>query len=245
MKRLKRVISISFICLALYASADNSDNLLIIDGHFFSEMPISSSEINGMKQIVAPNGTKAMVITLQTPLPEAALKYELPAKDVPDADAILKIAKNTKVMKVSFASPAEDKISIGSKFPKFTATDIDGQSWSNADVQGKVMVLNLWFTGCGRCRAEMPELSQWKDEMPDVMFFSATYEDAATARPVLAKEGFNWIPIVNDTQFSEWIDSRGYPLTVVVDKTGVITHIEHGTSPLQREVLRRMIQEAR
>jgi hypothetical protein len=91
----------------------------------------------------------------------------------------------------------------------------------------------------------MPELSQWKDEMPDVMFFSATYEDAATARPVLEKVGFNWIPIVNDTQFREWIDSRGYPLTIVVDKTGVITHIEHGTSPLQREVLKRKIQDVR
>jgi thiol-disulfide isomerase/thioredoxin len=245
MNILKRFFSISFICLALCAYAYNSDSLLIIDGHFFSEMPISSSEINGMKQIVAPNGTKAMVITLLNPLPEAALKYELSAEDVPDADAILTIAKNTKVMKVSFASPAEEKISIGSKFPKFTAMDIEGQSWSNADVQGKVMVLNLWFTGCGPCRAEMPELSQWKDEMPDVMFFSATNEDAATARPVLEKVGFNWIPIVNDTQFREWIDSRGYPLTIVVDKTGVITHIEHGTSPLQREVLKRKIQDVR
>jgi thiol-disulfide isomerase/thioredoxin len=107
------------------------------------------------------------------------------------------------------------------------------------------MVLNLWFTGCGPCRAEMPELSQWKTEMPDVMFFAATYEDAATARPVVERQGFNWIQLVGDTQFKEWIDESGYPLTVVVDKAGNVTHVEHGTSPVQRETLKQKIQEVR
>lgn len=55
--------------------------------------------------------------------------------------------------------------------------------------------------------------------MPDVMFFSSTFEDAATARPVLEKQGFSWIPLVGDTQFKEWIDETGYPLTIVVDKS--------------------------
>jgi hypothetical protein len=79
--------------------------------------------------------------------------------------------------------------------------------------------------------------------MPDVMFFSSTFEDAATARPVLEKQGFSWIPLVKDTQFKEWIDETGYPLTIVVDKSGIISHIEHGTSPLQRETLKQKIQE--
>lgn len=63
------------------------------------------------------------------------------------------------------------------------------------------MVLNLWFTGCAPCRAEMPILSTWKDEMPDVMFFSSTYEDAEKAKPVLEQQKFNWIPLINDKQF--------------------------------------------
>ena len=63
------------------------------------------------------------------------------------------------------------KIEVGDYFPDFSATDIDGKIWSNKDVEGKVMVLNQWFTGCKPCRQEMPELSEWKDEMPDVMFF--------------------------------------------------------------------------
>jgi hypothetical protein len=81
--------------------------------------------------------------------------------------------------------------------------------------------------------------------MPDVMFFSVTYEDAKRARPVLEQQRFNWIHLVDDKQFCKWIDSTGYPLTLVVDKSGVIVHIEHGTSPVQREVLKKKIQEVR
>ena len=117
--------------------------------------------------------------------------------------------------------------------------------WTHEDVKGKVMVLNLWFTGCGPCRKEMPELSTWKDEMPDVMFFSSTYETAEIAKRVLDKVHFNWIPLVNDTQFHKFIGNNGYPLTIVVDKSGKIAAFEYGTSPEQRASLKNKISELR
>ena len=134
-------------------------------------------------------------------------------------------------------------INEGDKFPEFSATDINGKIWTNADVKGKVMVLNLWFTGCRPCRAEMPELSKWKDEMPDAMFLSATYENAERAKPVIESQGFNWIALINDTQFAEFIGSIGYPMTIVVDKAGFITMIEYGTSPTQRTKLKEEIRK--
>jgi thiol-disulfide isomerase/thioredoxin len=240
------IIASCFVGLAMSAMAGSRDVIILIDGHFFSEMPVSSTEITGFRRISTADGSaKAMLITLANPLPESAFKFEVSAADIPQAEELLKRAESVNVRSLAVASSSSSKIAVGDKFPSFKATDISGKTWSNADVKGKAMVLNLWFTGCGPCRAEMPELSQWKDEMPDVMFFSATYEDAATARPVLNKQGFNWIPIVNDTQFTEWIDDSGYPLTVVVDKQGVITHIEHGTSPVQREQLKQQIASVR
>ena len=88
------------------------------------------------------------------------------------------------------------------------------------------MVLNQWFTGCRPYRQEMPELSEWKDEMPDVMFFSFTYETPEVAKQVLDKVRFNWIPIVNDTQFCEWVGNMGYPHTIIIDKEEKIAMIE-------------------
>ncbi len=105
------------------------------------------------------------------------------------------------------------------------------------------MVLNLWFSGCGPCRAEMPELSEWKKTIPDVMFFASTYEDPETVRYVLDRTEFNWIQLVQDTQFFKWTGTKGYPLTLIVDKSGIVSHVEYGTSSAKREALRQKILE--
>ena len=42
---------------------------------------------------------------------------------------------------------------------------------------------------------------------------------------------------------TEFIGSNGYPMTIVVDKAGVITMIEYGTSPTQRTKLKEEIRK--
>jgi len=246
MRLLKKLILLC--CATLCALAYGQDyakpkKIIIIEDHFFSELPVAASETTGIGIIKTPNGTRATVIRLANPLPEEALKYAIPAEQIPEADELLRRSKEARIGHLSFNR--EHKINVGDKFPEFSAKDIDGKVWTNADVTGKPMVLNLWFTGCGPCLSEMPELSKWKNEMPDIMFFSSTYESAETARPVLEQKGFNWIPLVNDTQFKEWIGSNGYPMTIVINKEGRITHIEYGTSPVQREKLRDKIEAVR
>ena len=77
----------------------------------------------------------------------------------------------------------------------------------------------------------MPELSTWKELYPDVVFLSATYEDADKARPVVEKLGFTWRHLVNDTLFLRWNNGKGFPMTIVVDKNGIIRRAVNGTNP--------------
>lgn len=90
----------------------------------------------------------------------------------------------------------------------------------------------------------MPELSGWKDELPDVMFFSSTYESPEVARQVLDRGTFNWTHLVGDKQFTGYIGEKGYPLTIVVGKDGRIVAFEYGTSAEKRERLHSAIVEA-
>lgn len=219
--------------------------IYIIDGYFFHEIPMDHSLLDGLLSIRTANGTKAFGLTLKEPLPEEAKQYAVPKEQIPEADVLLEMYNEKKSRVIHFSVEKENILKPGEKFPHFDAQDIDGRKWSSADVEGKVMVLNCWFTGCGPCRAEMPELSKWKEEMPDVMFFSSTYEKPETARPVLERAGFNWIPLVNNTQFIEYIGGNGYPMTIVVGKDGKIAQIEYGTSPLQRDSLKDTIRSLR
>lgn len=233
---------------AVGASADEvgkSQKLYIIEGYFFDEIPVDMSLMDGMMSLSTAAGTQAFGMIMKEPLPDEAKRYAIPAEQIPEAGVLLEMYNERLSRMIRLTLSEEETIRVGDVFPQFTARDIDGKRWSSADVEGKVMVLNCWFTGCGPCRAEMPELSRWRDEMPDVMFFSATYERPETARPVLEKTGFNWIHLVGDTQFKEYIGANGYPMTIVIGKDGRVAQVEYGTSPLQRNKLRETIESLR
>lgn len=242
------------ILFGITTSAQKPKRIIIFNGRFFNELP-SSVKNDEMPRdikmffIETPNGTKAVgMYSPSVELSEKALQYAIPVENVNEGAELLRRYNEQKDNsdEIKFTIGASKPIvKVGDAFPEFSAMDIDGKTWTNADISGKVMVLNLWFSGCGPCRREMPELSAWKDEMPDVMFFSSTYESPDIARQVLDKVNFNWIPLVNDTQFKEWIGGNGYPMTIVVDKSGKIATFEYGTSPEQRASIKNKISELR
>lgn len=245
-KKLLLLFFVLFITLCAQ-SQSKSKPVVIIEGHFFKEIPVSKAYISGLYLLKTDDGVSALGVELSKPLPEGALKYSIPKEQITKGDELLEKFTEARKRKVDavVASSTKRNLNVGDKFPDFSATDMDGKTWTNADVDGKVMVLNLWFTGCAPCRSEMPELSRWKDEMPDVMFFSSTYESAERAKPVIEKYKFNWIPIVNDDKFIEFVGGNGYPLTVVIDKNGIVSMVEFGTSEMQRVELKKKILSLR
>lgn len=254
MERMRIIFFIFVMLFCITAFAEKHKRVIIFNGYFFSELPSAaknSATSQDMKMffIETPNGTKALgMFSPSVKLSQESLQYAIPVENVTEGKELLRRYNEQKANSesVSFTVKAtKPLIKVGEKFPYFSATDITGKTWTNADANGKVMVLNLWFTGCGPCRREMPELSAWKDEMPDVMFFSSTYEAPEIARQVLDKVTFNWIPLVNNTQFKEFMGNNGYPLTIVVDKSGKIAAFEYGTSPEQRSALKSKIAALR
>ena len=246
-RQILAVVALTFVSLCVNAQTSRPKSIIVIDGYFFNEMPVSKQNIAKMHMLQTPNGTMALGLELSTELSEEALKFAIPKESVPDADILLQKYNEAKGANSSISLSVARKaaLNVGDKFPSFTVSDIDSKQWTEADIDGKVAVFNLWFSGCGPCRAEMPELSIWKNEMPDVMFFSATYESAEVARPIIDKQGFNWTHLVDNTQFKEFIGSNGYPMTIIVDKAGIVSMIEHGTSPTQRAELKKKIEELR
>lgn len=249
MRALKYILTIFilFIFLGINAQAEKSKKLIVIDGYFFNTIPVARTDISRMHILSTPSGNTAIGVELKSSLPDEAIQYAMPIEQINEASLLLELynesVSKAKGLEVSLSK--KGILNVGDEFPKFSATDINGKTWTNADVNGKVMVLNLWFTGCRPCRAEMPELSKMKDEMPDVMFFSSTYEDAYRAKPVIERHGFNWIALINDTQFSKFIGSNGYPMTIVIDTLGIVKKVEYGTSPVQLSELKKFIQSLR
>lgn len=120
--------------------------------------------------------------------------------------------------------------SVGDTLPDFRCSDINDKEWSKADLVGKVVVINVWYSGCGPCIKEMPILSQWKTDYPSVVFLAATFHDKALTQKLATKYAFNWHQLHSDRLFTGWINGKGYPLTMVIDKVGKIRYSAHGTN---------------
>jgi thiol-disulfide isomerase/thioredoxin len=219
------------------------------NGYFFREMPALPDGEKTMSRLKDKEGNSVIVINVDATLPKSLIRKAIPREQVHNADQFLNglnmMATVTSLTQAgvkadgTWYSPKE-----GEPFPHFSEIDMEGRIWTIDSVKGRVMVINLWYSGCGPCHAEMPILSEWKEQLPGVMFFSATYHDAETAKRITDKHHFTWTHLVEAKDMMAWIGTEGFPLTIVIDKNGIVRHAVHGTNEMKREELLAKIKEA-
>jgi peroxiredoxin len=114
---------------------------------------------------------------------------------------------------------------VGKPVPELTFTDIKGKHYTKADLIGKVVVINFWFTSCGPCIKEMPELNdlvnKYKSE-DDIIFLAFATDSKIRIDKFLAKREFDY-RIVSDakTIAEEDFNVLYYPSHFIVDKQGI------------------------
>ena len=254
MKLLRFAIFTLVAIMSLRATAqeERTDTIIpkyLINGYFFRELPELPNATPSYNRLKDQEGNSVVAIGLDVDLPKSVIKKAIPREQVHNANQFLNGANMMATMlELAQAGVKEDgsfySPKVGEPFPPFNEVDMDGHRWTNDSVKGHVMVLNLWYTGCGPCRAEMPELSTWKELFPDVMFFSATYHDAEIVKKITEKHNFTWTHLIEAKDMMSWIGTEGFPFTVVVDKAGIVRHAVHGTSTEKRAELIAKIKAA-
>ena len=86
----------------------------------------------------------------------------------------------------------------GEKASDFTYPDNKGKMVSLSDFRGKVVVVDVWATWCGPCRAEIPYLVKLEKEMEgkDVVFIGVSVDEQKDHKKwleVLEKEGLEGV----------------------------------------------------
>ncbi len=245
-------ILLALVAMAGQAQEVRTDTVVpkfLINGYFFREMPTLPDATPNMTRLKDKEGNSLIAIGINVDLPKSVIRQAIPREQVRNADQFLNGVNMVRTMQEltqanvkadgTFYSPK-----AGEPFPQFSEKDMDGRTWTNDSVRGHVMVLNLWYSGCGPCRAEMPELSSWKEQLPDVIFLSATYHDAETTKRITDKHNFTWMHLVEAKDMMAWIGTEGFPFTVVVDKQGIVRYAVHGTNEEKRAELLAKIKEA-
>jgi thiol-disulfide isomerase/thioredoxin len=74
-------------------------------------------------------------------------------------------------------------LDVGSDAPDFRASDLQGKPVALSELRGQVVLLNIWATWCGPCRAEMPSLQRLHQQLgPEGLKVVAVSVDAAPGR---------------------------------------------------------------
>jgi peroxiredoxin len=112
--------------------------------------------------------------------------------------------------------------------PGFDLLDINGSRCSLAGLKGKIVVLNFWFTQCGGCVTEMPDLNALKKRYSgkDVVFLAITFNDNTTIKAFLATKQFDYTIVPNAAKLCKDYNIYEYPTSMVIDRTGAVKFID-------------------
>lgn len=222
--------------IGLYAQT-HGDNLkqaaAIVDGMFFDKSIPTKSLIPGNSKLAVlkdPDGN--MVIGVYLPegyvLEETMKAKAIPTECVKYAEKLLRDYNWRKPQTVAVYGGIGVK--VGEPFVKFEYSDINNNVWNNEKLKNNVFVINLWQSECGPCRREMPLLSQWKERFPDVIFLSASRHNKEEILPIVEKHNFTWTHLQEATDLVALVRQEGFPLTIVVDKEGIVRFAKVGAS---------------
>ena len=135
--------------------------------------------------------------------------------------------------------------------PPFPAPDLslpamEGDTFRLSDHNGDVVVLNVWATWCGPCRAEIPGFIRLQREFGaqglTIVGVSVDREGAAVVRPYAERMAINYTLAVDDGSAARaYGPFRTIPKTYVIDRTGRVRYVAKGA--LAEVRLRRVVTE--
>ena len=140
---------------------------------------------------------------------------------------------------------AVEDVEIGTNIGSFTSVDMEGNEVSEAIFGDKdVTVLNVWATFCGPCIAEMPELAELAEGLPDnaqvigvvidtppagtkdgaaIDLWGGAAENIDLAKEICGETGVKYTNILASESVSKAFGSvEAVPTTFILDKSGNI-----------------------
>lgn len=150
-------------------------------------------------------------------------------------------------------------VEVGQEAPNFQATDLEGNPVQLSDLQGEVVLLNIWATWCPPCREEMPSMQRLEKTLgPRGLKIVAVSVDAPVGlRDPGGRPGGNVEAFGEEMglTFPLWLDpeggiqrtysTTGVPESFVIDRQGTIVRKVLGPvdwdSPANIELFERLL----
>ena len=126
--------------------------------------------------------------------------------------------------------------------PKIEGTTLDGTELTSESLKGQLVVVNFWFTTCGPCIAEIPELNELVNKFSGKAKFLAFATDPAErVRQFLQDHEFRYEIVPSSRRMAEAFGVKGFPRHFIIDRDGYIVWEARGAAPKTVEMLGAML----
>jgi|GEM_PF-288349 len=120
-------------------------------------------------------------------------------------------------------------LGVGNVLPEVFGNKLGGGTGNITDYRGKVVVLDVWTTWCGPCRAMIPhhvELTERLQDKPFAILSVSCDRDQETLETFLEENNMPWDHwwVAPESEFKKALNIASFPSIFVLDAQGVIRH---------------------
>lgn len=118
---------------------------------------------------------------------------------------------------------------INKPLPDFTLQNLANNLKTKTSYNDKITFINLWFTSCPPCIAEIPYLNALKEQYEGrVNFVAITFEAKEKIETFLERKPFNFEHLVDGaTYFNKDLQNKTYPKLIIIDREGTVRFVEN------------------
>lgn len=109
--------------------------------------------------------------------------------------------------------------------PAFELPDLTGKTWRLKDLNGKMLLINVWATWCGPCQAELPHLQKLYEKIikdrSDLQLLTFNIdEDLGLVAPYMKEKGYTFPVLPAYSTVVTLLDGFAIPQNWIVDERG-------------------------
>jgi thiol-disulfide isomerase/thioredoxin len=127
---------------------------------------------------------------------------------------------------------------------------LDGTVYTAADLEGKVVLLNIWATWCGPCVIEMPSFQKIYDDYKDQGFLilgvSKDHEGPEKVKAFLERKEITYpVAMAANVDFGDLTVTSALPTSYLIGKDGTVRNKVTGlyVGPALRMAVKRLLAE--
>jgi thiol-disulfide isomerase/thioredoxin len=143
---------------------------------------------------------------------------------------------------------AADEVEIGATLRDATMRGLNGPFRNLSEFRGKPLIINVWASWCGPCRAEMASLERlaWLERSSHFNIIGISTDDYVDQARAALEQSNATITHFIDTELrmEKMLGASRFPLTVLVDANGRVLDKIYGAREWDGPVALRLIDRA-